>query len=59
MPTNDYQVIIYVAPEPNWPSPHGNMVIYAYDSVRLAYNATAYTTVGGNTLAWSLRNPRR
>lgn len=51
MPGDNYQTTIHLAPEPNWPEPHGNMVIYDFDGVRLAYNGDTYTaTVGGNTV---------
>jgi hypothetical protein len=51
MPGDNYQTTIFVAPEPNWPYAHGNMVIFDYDGVRLSYNATAYTvTVNGSTV---------
>jgi hypothetical protein len=51
MPGDNYQTTIFVAPEPNWPYTHGNMVIFSYDGVVLSYNATAYTaTVNGSTV---------
>ena len=51
MEADNYQTTIHLAPEPNWPSAHGKMVIYDYDGVQLSYDTTAYTaTVNGNTV---------
>lgn len=51
MPGDNYQTTIFVAPEPNWPSPHGNMVLFSYDGVELCYDSNSYTaTVGGVTV---------
>lgn len=51
MPGDNYQTTIFVSPEPNWPFPHGKMVLFNYDGVELSYNADTYTaTVGGNVV---------
>jgi hypothetical protein len=51
MPGDNYQTTIHLAPEPNWPGPHGKMVIYEYDGVQLSYDTDSYTaTVNGSTV---------
>ena len=51
MPGDNYQTTIHLAPEPNWPWSHGNMVIFNYDGVQLSYNGDTYTaSVGSDTV---------
>jgi hypothetical protein len=43
MDSDNYQISIFVVPEPNWPFRHDNMFLFSYDGINLAYNIDSYT----------------